>query len=216
MAASVLLQFNDRGRGPNITEHIVLDSQGIPAHLENTGIDYDKARVNEQFSSHQRQRCLEESCRTGRQPISAKAFYVSISGAPEESALLARALLSRRPAPPDRRARPRIEKRGELKSRPTASRTVTQYAIAGLDFTPTPIWLNQDGAFFATVSAWFSSFVEGCEHCRRTSPGAGSDNEPALRESGKRAGAETGRISGRRARKPINTESAPFIPTARW
>jgi hypothetical protein len=44
-------EYNDRGRGPKITEHIVLDGQGIPAHLENTGIDYEKAPVDEQFSS---------------------------------------------------------------------------------------------------------------------------------------------------------------------
>jgi hypothetical protein len=44
-------EFNDRGRGPKITEHIVLDGQGIPTHLENTGIDYEKAPVDEQFSS---------------------------------------------------------------------------------------------------------------------------------------------------------------------
>jgi hypothetical protein len=44
-------EFNDRGRGPKITEDIVLDAQGIPAHLENTGIDYEKAPVDEQFSS---------------------------------------------------------------------------------------------------------------------------------------------------------------------
>lgn len=41
--------------------------------------------------------------------------------------------------------------------------TVTQYAIAGLDFTPIPIWLDHDGAFFASVSAWFSIIREGWE-----------------------------------------------------
>ena len=158
-------EFNDRGRGPKITEHIVLDSQGIPAHLENTGIDYQKAPVDEKFSSANGSVAWKNRAEQGRQQISAKAFYVSISGAPEEGALLARALLSaggRLPLLPAGEAS--IEKRGELKIEAKGnSRTVTQYAIAGLDFTPTPLWLDQDGAFFATVSAWFSVIREGWE-----------------------------------------------------
>jgi hypothetical protein len=87
-------EYNDRGRGPKITEHIVLDGQGIPAHLENTGIDYEKAPVDEHFSLTNGSVAWKNRAEQGRQRISAKAFYVSISGAPEEGALLARALLS--------------------------------------------------------------------------------------------------------------------------
>jgi hypothetical protein len=88
-------EFNDRGRGPKITERIVLDGQGIPAHLENTGIDYEKAPVEEQFSSTDGSVVWKNRAEQGRQKISAKAFYVSISGAPEEGALLARAWSTR-------------------------------------------------------------------------------------------------------------------------
>jgi hypothetical protein len=158
-------EFNDRGRGPKITEHIVLDGQGIPAQIENTGIDYEKAAVDEQFSSSNGSAVWKNRAEQGRQQVSAKAFYVSISGAPEEGAVLARALLSARghlPLLPAGEAS--IEKRGELKIDANGnSRTVTQYAIAGLDFTPTPIWLDQDGAFFASVSGFFSVIREGWE-----------------------------------------------------
>jgi len=158
-------EFNDRGRGPKITEHIVLNGHGIPAHIENTGIDYEKAPVDEQFSSTDGSVAWKNRAEQGRQHISAKAFYVSISGAPEEGALLARALLSaggRLPLLPAGGAS--IEKRDELKIDANGnSRTVTQYAITGLDFTPTPIWLDQGGAFFALVSAWFSVIREGWE-----------------------------------------------------
>jgi hypothetical protein len=87
-------EYNDRGRGPKITEHIVLDGQGIPVHLENTGIDYEKAPVDEQFSSTNGGAAWKNRAEQRREQISAEAFYVSISGAPEEGALLARALLS--------------------------------------------------------------------------------------------------------------------------
>jgi len=158
-------EFNDRGRGPKITEHIVLDSHGIPTQLENTGIDYEKAPVDEQFSSTSGSAAWKNRAEQRRQPISANAFYVSLSGAPEEGGLLARALRAaggRIPLLPAGEAS--IEKRGELKIEANGnSRTVTQYAIAGLDFTPTPIWLDRDGAFFASVSSWSSVIREGWE-----------------------------------------------------
>jgi hypothetical protein len=158
-------EFNDRGRGPKINEHIVPDGQGIPAQIENTGIDYEKAPVDEQFSFSNGGAVWKNRAEQGRQQVSAKAFYVSISGAPEEGAVLARALLSaggHLPLLPAGEAS--IEKRGELKIEANGnSRTVAQYAIAGLDFTPTPIWLDQDGAFFASVSGFFSVIREGWE-----------------------------------------------------
>jgi imidazolonepropionase-like amidohydrolase len=43
------------------------------------------------------------------------------------------------------------------------SRTVTQYAISGLGFAPSPIWLEPDGAFFASASPWASTVSEGWE-----------------------------------------------------
>src|SRR5438270_1899736 len=43
-------EFNDRGRGPRITEKIVLDKEGIPTLIENSGNDYMKAPVVEKFS----------------------------------------------------------------------------------------------------------------------------------------------------------------------
>src|SRR5271154_947698 len=38
-------EFNARGRGPKVTEHVVLDPAGIPTQIDNTGNDYDKAPV---------------------------------------------------------------------------------------------------------------------------------------------------------------------------
>jgi hypothetical protein len=35
--------------------------------------------------------------------------------------------------------------------------------VTGLDFTPSPIWLNPDNSFFAFVSGWFSVIPEGWE-----------------------------------------------------
>jgi hypothetical protein len=158
-------EFNDRGRGPKITERIVLNGQGIPIQIQNTGIDYEKATVDEHFALSGGSATWKNRAEDGMQPSQGGAFYTSISGVPEEGALLARALLAaggRLPLLPAGEAS--IEKRGPLTvSAKGQSRTVIQYAISGLDFTPSPIWLDEDGTFFAFASDWFSVVREGWE-----------------------------------------------------
>ena len=159
-------ELNDRGRGPKVTEHITLNKDSLPIELTNTGNDYLKAPVDEHFSLQGAKASWKNRAEEGEKQISDRPFYVSISGVPEENAILARALLAaggRLPLLPEGEAS--IEKRGELKiTAKGQSRTVVQYAINGLDFTPTPIWLDQDGKFFATVSgSWFAVVPEGWE-----------------------------------------------------
>jgi cytosine/adenosine deaminase-related metal-dependent hydrolase len=160
-------EFNDRGRGPRITEDIVLDSNQIPLATNNTGIDYYKTPVEEHYSVTEGKVAWKNRAEEDRQQISGRAFYVSISGVPEETAILARALL----AAPEGKLRllpageAAIEKRGEMKVEVNGqSRTVVQYAITGLGFTPTPVWLEPEGKFFASVSgSWFAVVREGWE-----------------------------------------------------
>jgi imidazolonepropionase-like amidohydrolase len=158
-------EFNDRGRGPKITETVKLDAQGIPIEIQNTGIDYEKAPVDEHFSVNNSKATWKNRAEQGEKTSFAKAFYVSLSGSPEESAVLARALLAaggRLPLLPAGEAS--IAKLGELKVEANGqSRTVVQYAVSGLDFTPSPVWLDPDGTFFAVASSWFSIVREGWE-----------------------------------------------------
>lgn len=159
-------EFNDRGRGPSVNEKLVAGKDGIPTELANSGVDYLKAPVEEHFSLKNGEANWKNRSEEGRKRVTGKAFYVSISGASEESALLAQALLAspghKLPLLPEGEAS--IEKRSEVKvSANGQSRTVVQYAISGLGFTPSPIWLEQDGTFFASVSSWSSIVKEGWE-----------------------------------------------------
>jgi hypothetical protein len=159
-------EFNDRGRGPATDEHITLDKSGIPIATDNSGVDYYKAPVEEHFSLREGNATWKNRAEQGQRQGVGQAFYVSISGAPEESAILARVLLAapqhKLPLLPAGEAS--IEKRGELKIDANGkSRTVVQYAITGLDFTPSPIWLDPDGKFFAVASAWSTVILEGWE-----------------------------------------------------
>jgi imidazolonepropionase-like amidohydrolase len=162
----VHFEFNDRGRGPSINEKIVAGKDGIPVEIEITGVDYLKAPVEERFSLKQGTASWKNRSEEGQKKISGKAFYPSISGASEETGLLAQALLT---APGHKLAllpagEASIEKRSELKiSANGQSRTVTQYAIAGLGFSPFSFWLDSDGQLFASVSTWSTIIREGWE-----------------------------------------------------
>jgi imidazolonepropionase-like amidohydrolase len=159
-------EFNDRGRGPSVDSHVLLNGDGITVSEDNQGHDYFKEKVVEHFSLKGGKAAWKNRAEQGERSGVGKAFYISISGAPQETALLAQALLKADgslPLLPEGEAR--IEKRGELKVEAKGqSRTVVQYAISGLDFTPTAIWLDQDGGFFASASALWSAVVrEGWE-----------------------------------------------------
>jgi imidazolonepropionase-like amidohydrolase len=159
-------EFNDRGRGPSIDERIVAGKDGIPALIEIKGVDYFKAPVEERFSVQAGKATWKNRAEQGEKTWSGKEFYVSLSGGPDETALLINALLAapghKLPLLPEGEAF--LEKRGELTvSAGGKSRTVVQYAIGGLGFSPFPVWLDKDGAFFASVSRWSSLILESWE-----------------------------------------------------
>jgi imidazolonepropionase-like amidohydrolase len=159
-------EFNDRGRGPSINERIVVGKDGIPSEIEIKGNDYMKAPVEERFSLQGGKAKWKNRAEEGGKGVTGKAFYISISGSAEEGGFLAKALLAapghKLPLLPEGEAA--IEKRGELKiSASGESRTVVQYAITGLGFAPSPIWLEPDGKLFGSASTWSSLVPEGWE-----------------------------------------------------
>jgi len=163
----VQYEFNDRGRGPRLTEQLVLDPSGVPSQLEILGHGYLKDSVEEHFRVANGVATWEnplEGAGTSRSPGS---FYIGVNGTPAEGGVLARALLA---APqhtlsllPGGEAK--IEKVRDLKvaGRNGDSTSVTLYAIAGLDLTPSAIWLDSNGEFFGAVSSWSSTIRDGYE-----------------------------------------------------
>jgi len=130
-------EYNDRGRGPKI--HTVI----TPVSIANTGNDYLKAPVDESWTR-------------GGEP----GFFVSMYGPPEELAALARALL----AAPGRKLS--LLPAGEASIKKLGAMTIngqrlTAYDIAGLGFSPAPIWLDANKELFASASSWLSVIAEG-------------------------------------------------------
>ncbi|MGZ5433303.1 MAG: hypothetical protein ACXWH7_10275, partial [Thermoanaerobaculia bacterium] len=83
-------EFNDRGRGPKLHTVMRVDERGVPLSLAITGNDYYKAEVHEHLSTADRV-TWKNTAESGE--ATPGAFYTSMYGPPEESAVLARALL---------------------------------------------------------------------------------------------------------------------------
>jgi imidazolonepropionase-like amidohydrolase len=185
----IVFEFNDRGRGPHLTKRAVFDAAGIPTLIETTGHDYLKNVVQERFSLDHQKAAWKSSAEQGTRTLSAPAFYMSFDGAPVEFGWLAQALLA---APnhtlallPDGEAR--ID-RVETITLPSKGgpRSLTHYEIAGLDFSPTPVWLDDDGEFFAQGSDWAMIIRTGWE-----------DSAPALTTAQARRNADRQRALAR-------------------
>jgi imidazolonepropionase-like amidohydrolase len=176
-------EFNDRGRGPKLTEHLVVSADGLPRLIEVEGNDYLKAKVSERFTLEGGRASWKSQAEQGGKTVAAPSYYVSFNGAPVETTVFARALL-RSPGHklallPEGEAR--LEKLGEVEARARGeARQLTQYQVLGLDFSPLPFWLDDRGELFFQGTEWFGVVRDGWE-----------DAVPALLEA--QNAAQTGR-----------------------
>jgi hypothetical protein len=155
-------EFNDRGRGPKLHEEVRFGDDGRPLELQVSGHSYMGAPVQESFRVEDDLARWESTLERGEAP--AGDFYVPNDGTPEQLAVLARALLRA----PDGRldllpagaasiheiARQEITHEGQ-------TRSVTLYAISGLDLTPQYLWLDEAGELFALAYGWMGLAPKG-------------------------------------------------------
>jgi len=159
-------EFNDRGRGPKQRTRMVVGPDGIPTQIDIGGNDYFKAPTDEHFTLSSDKAVWKSTSEQGERQLIGKAMYAAASPPPEGLAVLARALLA---APEGKLAllpegEARIARVGELEvAAGGLKKRITQYEITGLDFMPTPVWLEADGGFFALSSGWFGVVREGWE-----------------------------------------------------
>jgi imidazolonepropionase-like amidohydrolase len=172
----IFFQFNDRGRGPKTTSVLKLDANGIPISEIVTGNDYLKSPVNENYSLEAGIARWKNTAEQGEKKVSAPAFYSALNGGPSEIALLAHAALQhdgKIALLPEGEAR--VQRVTELEVEVAEKiKHVALYAITGLDFSPTYIWLadrgcekcrffEKDDKFFGSVDEWGSIVAEGWE-----------------------------------------------------
>jgi len=163
-------QFNDRGRGPKTTSVLTLDAHGVPVAETVSGNDYLKSPVSEDYSLRDGAARWKNNSEQGEKKIDGPAVYVSINGAPAELGLLVSAavanggkiaLLPEGEARVEKVAERDLENSGQKKH-------AVLYSVTGLDFSPTLIWLDERGQFFAVVNPWSTIIPEGWEKSSAT------------------------------------------------
>ena len=89
----IFFQFNDRGRGPQITSVIKLDAKGVPVSETVTGHDYLKSPVHESYTQESGVAHWKSESETGEKNVTGPAMYWALNGTPAEIALLAQVAL---------------------------------------------------------------------------------------------------------------------------
>ncbi len=157
-ALHIFFQYNDRGRGPATTSMLRLDAFGVPIAESVIGNNYLKSPVHEDFALTSGSAHWQNEVEHGTRTLNTPAMYVALDPSPVEIGLLAAAalhhggqlaLLPEGEAHVSRVSGLTVESSGEKKH-------VALYAVAGLDYSPTYVWLEDDDAFFASVSDWLS------------------------------------------------------------
>ncbi len=161
----IFYQFNDRGHGPKTTSILKLDAQGVPVAESVDGNDYLKSSVHESYTLESGAARWKSDSEAGERKLATPAVYVPNNGSPAELGLLAQValgnggkvvLLPEGEAKIGRIAELHLEAAGQKKH-------VTLYAITGLGFSPTYVWLDDGRKFFAFVSLWSTAIPEGWE-----------------------------------------------------
>ena len=159
-------EFNDRGRGPNLDTRVVLGDDGLPREVTSRGNDYMKAPVDESFSWKDGTARWKNSQESGEKRLDEPAFFLSRESACSELGLLATALMG---SPSHRLALlPEGEARLEIVGKRTfladgRKKNLQHVSLTGLGFSPTFLWLDENGSFFGATSMWFSFLPEGWE-----------------------------------------------------
>jgi len=157
-------QYNDRGRGPKTYSTLAV-RDGLPVSEEIDGNDYMKDAVSERFSLSDGVASWKSKAEQGTRRTAGPAFYVSMYGPPVDGALLARALLrngGKLALLPEGEAR--IERVMDHRVRSAGkARRLTLYAVTGVDFSPSYLWLDDKRELFAIGGVWQAVVREGWE-----------------------------------------------------
>ena len=196
----VHFEFNDRGRGPKLDATYKLRADGSLLEAATRGVNYFKGKVDESFSQNGSSAHWKNSAEDETRDLAAPSFYLSLEGTPQDTVLLAQALLKSPthslPMLPVGAAH--IEKILSTTLKGKAGAVVASlYAISGLDLTPTYLWLDEQQNFFASYSPWSSLVREGFED--------------ALPNLGKQQDAQAHQLSENRARELTQRLDHPLL-----
>lgn len=160
----VRYEYIDRGRGPKLRSTIATAPSGFISKLHTTGYNYLKVAVDERYTASAGQASWKNSAERETHPDAPERFYVSMDGTPEEGAVLVRAALRARSGAvalwPGGESKVRTVKTLDV-SDGTRSKRVTMYELTGLDFVPSPLWLDESGQLFMSGITWGAVIAAG-------------------------------------------------------
>ena len=158
-------EYNDRGRGPHEEAVLKLGDGGVPSSLSIVGHGYLKDSVDEQFATSGGTSTWKTLSEHGTRANAGRAFYIANAETPVGSQLLVKAALANNGRVP-------LLPSGEATAAKSGEMTITvngkpvhviRYDIGGLGFSPFPVWTDDSGEHFATVSGWSSVVPAGWE-----------------------------------------------------
>jgi len=156
--------YRDRERGPNLRVALATSEDGLPVRVSVSGEDADGNAVAEDFVRSAGRAVWHSPVDEG-QSDDRRAFYVPASPVPESLAALARALVNAGgtlPLLPAGEARLQPLGRIEVAAEP-GRHQVNGYAVLGLQFGPSFVWLDEAGDFFASGSPYLAVVRKGYE-----------------------------------------------------
>jgi imidazolonepropionase-like amidohydrolase len=147
--------YKNNGRGPNLTENIRLDENGVPTSWTITGVTTFSGKVAEHFSRKGSRSEWVDSTGKGA-AIGKPSLYLAQSGGPWSDGIYARALLktANRQLPALPAGVLRLEKGEALTMHGDPGPIeVTRYDLSGIDLMPETILLDKDGELFALLTS---------------------------------------------------------------
>ncbi|WP_428508536.1 amidohydrolase family protein [Roseateles sp.] len=150
--------YSDRGRGPKLSVRWSLDAQGLPLHYSGEGRNESGGEVAERFDLSEGRAQWQNGKEKVQQALNSAAFYWPASDVPEALPVLARALLKakgqRLRLLPEGEAWISSSAVHELSDAQGRRQRLVLYQIAGLNFMPQALWLDEQGQTVAVLSGW--------------------------------------------------------------
>ena len=156
--------FNDRGRGPRMSESYATAADGTLTSFDLSGNDYFKTAVSETFSLVTGRATWKNQAEQGSKEAG-RALYVPLNGGPADTAILLKAALGNGGAIallPEGEARVERVLQRDIQNGSQHMR-LSLYAVSGLDLTPQYLWVDDRDDFFALGQSWMLTIRDGWE-----------------------------------------------------
>lgn len=164
----VFYEFRNNGRGPTINEDITFGEDGFPTAWTIKGATTFGNKVDESYTREGDLSTWTDTTGTGTAMTKGGAMYVGQEASPYSSWIYARALLAQpdreMPVLPGGTLRLAEVETLNVTDKSGATIPVTAYALSGINENPYYILLDNDEAFFATMSPRFALVRTGFEN----------------------------------------------------